>query len=335
MAFIENHIYLKNFSIGRVCRIAPFFCFYLLLLTSCETQSDFGSGGNGLSSQTTVSRAGEDALTLPPGMSAGDDSPRNKLIGMKGLKGVNVDQLFSQNIRDTDKRFDRLESVVLDFRREYESVKPEIIRLVAIEKDMQQLISLLNNEVGLPPASPEFANLNNDPIENAPVPDVQEQNMITNENIDIAEAPSPPPPPTPPPSPPVVTPQLTTPQPPTVITPPATTNGKVTINNFRFGAHPDYVRLVIDATQKTPYSIDLDSSGEILTILLPSSSWSGSETKSYGGSSDLIDSYRAQEDPQSNGTIVYVSFKKPVTLKNQGTLASDSAPKFRIYIDVK
>jgi len=50
----------------------------------------------------------------------------NGLPALKPLKGVNVDTLFAENIKSTDRRFDRLENAVVDMRREFEAVKPAI-----------------------------------------------------------------------------------------------------------------------------------------------------------------------------------------------------------------
>ena len=58
-------------------------------------------------------------------------------------RGVNVEELFAANIRDTDERFDRLENAVTEIRREFNAVMPAIVRLVAIEEDIQELVQQL------------------------------------------------------------------------------------------------------------------------------------------------------------------------------------------------
>lgn len=84
-------------------------------------------------------------VALPPSFS--DTSPPdqagntpNGFPAMQPMKGVNVDDLFAENIRDEDKRFERLEDAVLQMRKEFESVKPSIVRLAAVETDIQSLV---------------------------------------------------------------------------------------------------------------------------------------------------------------------------------------------------
>ncbi len=302
-------------------------CSFLLL--SCETQSDFDENGNSLNPQSTLTRDDDEALTLPPGMREGDANPRQKLEGLKGMKGVNVDKLFSENIRDTDRRFDRLEDAVKDFRREYESIKPEIIRLVAIERDMQQLINLLNDDVGIPESSPQFATLQNDPLQTTPEP----LNIAT-PPAQVAPKPVPVVPVIPVPKKDVAKPAPVPKKIASAPPPPAKdSNGNTSLTKFRYGEHSDYTRLVIDASGRTSYATDLDPSGEILKITLPKSVWTGAMSKNYG-SNPIIESYTAQTNANTGETLLYVSFKKPVKIVNQGALTSDSAPRYRIFIDI-
>ena len=322
------------FHFMKACVVAFFLVISSLLIMSCESQYGYGSDKDGLSTKTTLTRTDDNALTLPPGADNNDVSPRKKLEGLQGLKGVNVDQLFSENIRDTDRRFDRLEDVVKDFRREYESVKPEIIRLVAIEKDMQKLIELLNQDVGLPDSSPEFVNYENDPIamdqeplelsQNQTVPQIQSPSVPESEPV------APQPSPVPKVEKASVQDQVQNQTMPSK----ATSAGKSQLTGFRFGEHSDFTRLVIDGSLETTYKLDLDSSGEILKITVPNASWSGATTKDYP-SNALLQSYSAQSNPSTGETDIYVSFKKPVKVINQGGLKSGTAPKFRIFVDIR
>ena len=129
----------------------------LLLLAGCE-------GGNTTSSSSrptdTTVRIEPDTSPnaknmridplLPPG---GDDRParageldrERTSAGLPILdaKGPNLDQLFSQEIKDPDKRMDRLENAVVEIRRDLDAALPAINRLVSIEGDIQQLVTQL------------------------------------------------------------------------------------------------------------------------------------------------------------------------------------------------
>jgi hypothetical protein len=132
---------------------------------------------------------GEDALPLAS--------------GMQPMKGINIDQLFSAKIKNTDERFDRIEKAVLDMRKEFESVKPSIVKLTAVESDMQSLIKELEvmmqetPSTQLTPSENDLgANLQVEqlPIEplasNAPQ-QAQEQNLATPPPPPLVASPSP------------------------------------------------------------------------------------------------------------------------------------------------
>ena len=309
MALKKTHRAYARFEYRKARVFIPLLMLLCLFVMSCESGTENRSDDLGASS--TLSRSNENQLALPPEVKSGDNAnPRQKLEGLKGLKGVNVDQLFSQNIRDTDKRFDRLEDAFVDFRKEFEAVKPEIVRLVAIEKDIQTLIDMLSSDLNLPQQSPQFANTPMMPSpENAPVSLTESSNV---ESTTSAPAPQP---------------QVTAPAAaPTPSSPPA-----VTLTNLRYGEHESYTRFVIDATGSTTYSAAIDSSGKNLVIKVPSSAWNGSTSKTYNH--HTLQSYNVQS--VGGETTVTVAFKQPVKITNQGTLPSDTAPRFRIFVDVR
>ncbi|HEY0901505.1 MAG TPA: hypothetical protein VGD95_05225, partial [Micavibrio sp.] len=84
-------------------------------------------------------------------------------LGKDGLpqlqaKGINYEQLFTERLSDDNKRFERVENAVLDMRRDFETVLPSIVRLVAVENDIQNLVgqleTLLKNEPASAPLIP-------------------------------------------------------------------------------------------------------------------------------------------------------------------------------------
>ncbi len=100
---------------------------------------------------------GTDALAAPP--DAGDRPPLpgqsgNPLMpnGLPALQphGVDLQKLFSEDIKDPVERIKRVENAVVEMRRDFDAVLPSIVRLVAVEQDMQDLTKqlgvLLQNE---------------------------------------------------------------------------------------------------------------------------------------------------------------------------------------------
>lgn len=256
------------------------------------------------------------SLIIPPSIATDRNSPGAVSVGsssglgeFKDLKGVNVDQLFSQDIRDTDQRFERLENAVLDFRRDFESFKPAILRLVAIEEDIQNLIVMLGQEAQASRNVAGFEGVDIEPIDEMAL---SEADAAVSAPVPTSGASAPPPPP------------------PMEDKKPPITNG-VALNGLRLGDHPGYSRIVLDAEGVVKYSTALDASGKSLKITVPGSMWKGAANKSYGYH-PLIASYAAETT--SEGAVIMVSFKKPVKLKNDGTLTKKTQPVFRILFDV-
>src|SRR5690606_26467053 len=95
---------------------------------------------------------GSDNRPPMPGQSETVYTP-DGLPALSPARGVNADQLFAERLKDEKARFDRLERAVADMRREFDSVKPAIIRLSAVESDMQELLTQLQTLTGSGPSS--------------------------------------------------------------------------------------------------------------------------------------------------------------------------------------
>lgn len=107
--------------------------------TPISTEEGFAT-----SSPKTSIGEGKGDVGLPPNM-------RRSAMASKGLK---VGDLFSETIRNDNDRFDRLESSVQDINDHLSSVSPSIDRLVAIEGDIQNLVTQL--EVLLSEPAPSY-----------------------------------------------------------------------------------------------------------------------------------------------------------------------------------
>lgn len=246
---------------------------------------------------------------LQPGQSPQVQNLPNGLPALKPLKGVNVDTLFAENISSTDKRFDRLENAVTDMRREFEAVKPAIVRLVAVEEDIQNMVEQLEAM-----AAQEQAR---------PAPIYQEQ--LSPGDLATPEAETAPAPQA----------EMEKPEPakPMSITPPTNTNG-ATVKNLRTGLHSNKVRLVLDMSTKTPYNIDLDSSENILVIELPEAGWSGATTKTYGTKEPILASYSVESMNNNKGTRIIIPLKKSSSVLKSALLPPGVTPNYRMYVDL-
>ena len=236
-----------------------------------------------------------------PGVNGGDQTPTlpNGLPALQP-KGVNVGNLFAENISDTNSRFTRLENAVSDLRREFETFKPSIVRLVAVESDIQDLIKqldvLLRNE---PPAQPV-------PLAaQPPTP------------LSPADQAAPPVPKTQPP-------------------PPQqnfSNSGGPVVKGLRVGQHSGKVRLVMDASSQTPYTVDLDNQENLLIVELPQARWNGATQQSFSRS-PLLKSYSVESINGGNGSRVIMSLKKSTQILKEQALPPGTNPNYRIFMDL-
>lgn len=272
--------------------------------------------------QATATSSG-DAISIPPPVAlppsygdrpngTGTSQAQTLPNGLPALqaKGVNVDNLFAQDITNSDQRFDRLENAVLDLRREFESFKPAIVRLVAVEADIQDLIEQLDILLQNEPAPVAAA-----PTPLAPTPQIKVQDEP---NVETTPPPAPKPAPAPAPSP----------------QPKVDSLGAATVSALRVGQHSGKLRLVMDVNKKTAYNIDLDNQEHILIIELPEAQWSAENQKNFG-SSPLLSSYTTESINDGNGTRVIMTLKKSTTLMKSEALPPNGNPYYRIYADLQ
>jgi hypothetical protein len=93
---------------------------------------------------------GEGISVNPIAVNSGEtDSPLQPAHGLSGKR------LFADTLRDDEARLKRLEDAVQAMRDEFDSIKPSINRLMAVESDIQELVGQLNTLVGTQPPQNE------------------------------------------------------------------------------------------------------------------------------------------------------------------------------------
>ena len=292
------------------------FCFALLILNACGAlpsleDSEYVKG----ESQMNFEYSDQDIVLPPPGNNdnaAQADQTNiqmmsNGLPALQALKGVKVDQLFSQNIRDADQRFDRLERTVLDLRREFEAIKPAIIRLVAVEADIEQLVDTLEEALENEPPGAHFDGGN-------AVPPTAAASPFPPPGAPIPLAPA----------------QAT---PPPVVVPHHSQTSDGSIKRVRAGQHKDFTRLVIDLRHETPYRIDLDNQEKLMLIELPKAKIFSPMNKPWR-KFPLLEAYSVQPGQGGEGGQVIIQLKRPVTILQDKMIPPGSNPDARIFIDL-
>lgn len=310
-------------------KIALSLCFtlFLGLLTACSPdgflQPKTGeSGANHSRSKTTEVGT---PVALPPAFEGQNTSETNKssaqrlpngLPALKPAKGINVDSLFSEELKDDGKRFKRVENAVLDLRKEFETYKPSIVRLAAVESDIQNLIKEL--EVLLQETPP--SDVTQPPVNltaKGPAPSLNVEQLPA-EPAKPKQAVEKKPPEKKPPKPKKVLPHYE----------------DTIAENLRAGEHADKVRIVLDTNKNTEFSIDLDNDEKLIIIELPNARWIGKSVHKFSGSK-LVESYSVEPLNANKGSLVIIALKKQTQIVRQKRLKPDASnPYHRIYFDL-
>lgn len=288
---------------------------------------------------------------LEPGQTESNIMPNG--LPVLEAKGVNVDALFADEIDDPDLRIRRLENAFIDFRKEYERLKPSIIGLAAIEEDLQRLMEELNAytqkqkaAVSESPAQAPFVesapadnmpqNLNEAPQElvqetETIIPADMQQDDSTTRIIEI----------NPPPqgsqenseaSEEVLDlPDISTPVPTTVT---ADIENLILLKNIRMGLHPGKVRLVLDLQDSVPYDIDLDNGEKILLLRFSGAAKDPDLAEKMLAANPVLSGYSFQQS-EGNLTLIF-SLKKETEILSRQILPPDKDYTFhRLVFDLK
>lgn len=365
-----------KYRLRNVIVLPGLLCLGLMLASCGEASSPKTSAAP---SRSTISGTGPAPanptlapLLAPPGSDMRPPEPGSlgRAIGPDGLpamqppKGVNVsiDTLFSEDIRDPIERTKRVETAVVEVRRDLDAAMPAIKRLVAVEKDIQlltsQLQTLLNNEpapaedtytissadgmTGMPePLMPAPAEEKAMPDVPAPetqtelpaaLPPAEPESVTTEEPPVVAEPPHVAvPPATAPPQQMAKSPEPDhTPAPPQA----APQSGASIIQGIRLGEHAEKTRVVIDISGPVTYTKDIDNMEKLLVIELPEASLDGVDDGIF--KSPLVKSWSAQPLESGKGVriILVLSSEASVIYDHLLGPAPDN-PNHRLIIDLK
>lgn len=118
---------------GRWTSLACVALLSLSVLSACSFGDSSDNGNAGL--PPTSSAVDPNAPAAPTVM--------DTFRALAPPEGLNFTPMFAEQLSDTDARFARLENSVQSLRDDFDTVVPSLVRLVAVEKDMKDLISQL------------------------------------------------------------------------------------------------------------------------------------------------------------------------------------------------
>lgn len=273
-------------------------------------------------------------VALPPEYT-GIPTPREhhssgtNLSVFKPMKGINLDAMFNERIKDSDKRFERVESAVLDLRKEFEAFKPSIVRLTAVEADIQNLVKELDVLLQETPIPQHPVDLTN-----GAGGDLNVGQLDLGEGLNAEDAHTTPKPPPAVPTPTVQKAKTKVPTPKKQPPKPKTHYDYIAAQNLRIGEHSGKVRIVIDSNKKTGFSVDLDNDEKLIIVEMPDAKWVGSKSKSFAHGK-LVKSMEVEEINGGKGSMIILSLKKGTSILKQSQLKPDSTSAYhRVYFDL-
>lgn len=232
-------------------------------------------------------------IALPPNYTTRPEG--NQLSGsLQPSKGFKIDSPFSEELTDVDQRFERVENVVLGLKTGLDEMMPAIHRLIAIEGDIQDLV----NQLDILFQEKDVAQ----PISVAP-------------NIDAQPS--------------LITPADTALPPPTTFV----DASPVTINDIRFGQHAEKLRIVLDVSDDTPYTLDLNNDKRALTIELPSTKSALPVNRALN--TPLPVSYSVEAINNGQGSRIIFALSGTTEIMKDAILAPHANGGYRIFVDLK
>ena len=280
-----------------------------------------------------------DNKPLKPGQTSSPIMP-NGLPALSPMKGINVETLFAEKIKNSGERFDRVENAVVDLRKELETYKPAIVRLAATESDIQNLIKeleVLLQETPIP--QPPLDLSGGGGGAEAEYDRTMQSVMDDIKPLDPQPA-TPPHSSTPPKSPlekayEAPTKKATPPKSPPKKQSKRNFNGVTTALNFRVGKHDDMLRVAFDINANTPFSIELDNDENLILMELPQASWDGKNEQSFPNSA-LLETLSVEPTNGGKGSMVIISLKKDTKILQRKHLSPDKSSDYhRVYFDLK
>ncbi len=319
----------------------------LLTLTAC---------GGGQSSGTETSSAshalgapqqlyGEDQTGPFAGVTPLELTPGGSL----GSLGLNLEPLFSEDLKNPNDRLARLEATVLAMQTDLQTLAPSMQRMAVVEKDLaaavQELRDILNQQNGTAQAAPAAATpaptlaphrvvppaktATPTPAIKTEIPVAEKEAVVKTQADGVAGAILPD---TGGISTPLATPAAAAPA--AAPASPDTASGSAsTIRALRLGEHGNKTRLVFDVTTKPVYRTDLDNNEKLLIVEIDNAAWSGKIPSAL--SSPMIQSYSTQALENNAGTRIIMVLKKSAKIGTQEVLNPESANgPYRLVLDL-
>lgn len=226
----------------------------------------------------------------------------------------------------TDQRLAALEQSVAEIRNDLNMMLPALTTLVSVQDDLQQIIARMQAHSAaagsapapLPQQLPQLAPVDAAPLslmepmagEDQPAPAAMPAMSDSEERVDLDS----------------ISARMAN------IQPAAGTPAAYTIDQIRFGEHPEKTRIVLDASGPVPFQYALDAQGTGLVIELPDTDWAAT-AQSWLSNSPVVESFTTASGA-NGGTKLSVGLKRPASIQWADILPPNGQSGHRIVLDI-
>lgn len=218
---------------------------------------------------------------------------------LQPARGLNT-QLFAEPVKGNNKRFDRVETAVQNLNDEMNVISPAVIKLMAFEQDMRDLLQHLREQRR---AEAEGSI----PADEAPVALTPQPQKIEKQPLAEVKAPK-------------------------VETPKAVATG-TGLKIIRLADHKDKTRLVFETSTPMTYTVDLDNTENILIVDFAKGN-NSVDTSKVKLHSKLVKSV-TESAKGDEGFVLAFPLAKSTRILAQDKIAPGSeSPNHRYYIDL-
>lgn len=318
----ERLLTARNFSVLRGLSSVVFLLGASLALSACSLE-------NPLTTQSKITAPVQSAAKIAP--SKAPPSAMDTFRAMAKPTGLRFAPLFTEPVADDSARMQRIEEAVQTLRNDLDTLVPSMVRLVAVEKDMKDLVQQLQTltDVNVEEVSAENINQISDEgvvrgTESVRVGQTALADGATSSSSVTPEAASKGKPPEGAASP-YSESQASALQAPVDIKPSTPSLGEV--RGVRLGDHMDKTRIVLDVSAKVAAEAAVSANGKQLIVSLPGLSWTG-KASWEADRSQLVSGWRFADGK------LYVDLLYKSSVKGQSTLPPNGTPNYRLVIDL-
>ncbi len=235
-------------------------------------------------------------------------TPMETFRSLAPPEGLKVAPLFAEPVKDPEARVARVEKAVQDLRNDFDTVMPAMVRMVAMENNMRDLIDQMKAANDAPKAVPPPAAM---PAATAAAPamapDKKDDKKADEKPAAKEAAPA----------------KAAAAEPAKAATP-----GAASVKAVRLGDHGDTTRIVLELSAKAAATAALDEDGKGLSVDLAQVNWTGKNSGGMKGGK-LVSTWK-----YADGTL-HIGLLHPVAIKSQKLLPPAAGAKdFRLVIDL-